>query len=196
VDRDNVFVDTARRGWSVRGIAVVLAMAALVGGCAEGSSERPVHTAIEPTMEVGMKLSSPAFEPGEPIPVRFTCDGSDVSPPLQLSDIPEQAVSLILVMDDPDAPNGVWDHWIVYDVVPQEIIDEAVATLGTPGTNSWRRTGYGGPCPPSGAHRYYFTVYALDTGLGLPSGADKAEVLEAVSGHVLAEAVLMGRYSR
>ena len=143
-----------------------------------------------------MKLSSPAFANGDTIPVQFTCDGSDVSPPLQLSDIPEQAVSLVLVVDDPDAPNGVWDHWIAYDVVPLEMIDEAVVALGTPGTNSWGRTGYGGPCPPSGTHRYYFTVYALDTGLGLPSRADKTEVLQSLAGHVLAEAILMGRYSR
>ena len=180
----------------MRGIAVFFTVAVLVGGCAGGSSERPVHTATEPAVEVGMKLSSPAFEPGEPIPVRFTCDGSDVSPPLQLSDIPEGAVSLVLVMDDPDAPVGVWDHWVAYDVEPQERIDEAVEALGTPGTNSWGRTGYGGPCPPSGTHRYYFTAYSLDTSLGLSPGADKAEVLEALSGHVLAEATLMGRYSR
>jgi hypothetical protein len=143
-----------------------------------------------------MKLNSPAFEHGETIPVRFTCDGSDASPPLQLNDIPEGAASLVLVMDDPDAPGGVWDHWVAYDVVPQEMIDEAVETLGTPGTNSWGRTGYGGPCPPSGTHRYYFTVYSLDTSLGLLPGADKAEVLEALAGHILAEATLMGRYGR
>jgi hypothetical protein len=81
-------------------------------------------------------------------------------------------------------------------VVPEEMIDEAVETLGTPGTNSWGRTGYGGPCPPSGTHRYYFTVYSLDTSLGLSPGADKAEVLEALAGHILAEATLMGRYGR
>jgi Raf kinase inhibitor-like YbhB/YbcL family protein len=195
-DRDNVFIYIAHRRWSMRDLAVFFTVAVLVGGCAGGSSEQPVHTATETTVEVGMKLSSPAFEPGENIPVRFTCDGSDVSPPLQISDIPEGAVSLVLVMDDPDAPAGVWDHWIAYDVEPQEMIDESVEGLGTPGTNSWGRTGYGGPCPPSGTHRYFFTAYSLDTSLGLSPGADKAAVLEALSGHVLAEATLMGRYSR
>lgn len=143
-----------------------------------------------------MKLSSLAFEHENTIPERYTCAGSDISPPLQISDIPEGTVSLVLVMDDPDAPGGVWDHWVAFDVAPLDAIDEAVGTLGTPGTNSWGRTGYGGPCPPSGTHRYYFTVYSLDTSLGLPMGADKAEVLEALAGHVLAEATLMGRYSR
>ena len=99
-------------------------------------------------------------------------------------------------MDDPDAPGGVWDHWIAYDIPTGTEIPEAVASLGTAGTNSWGRTGYSGPCPPSGTHRYFFAVYALDTNLGLGSGADKAQVLDALSGHVLAEATLMGRYSR
>lgn len=99
-------------------------------------------------------------------------------------------------MDDPDAPAGVWDHWIVYDIPPGTPIPEAVESLGTPGRNSWGRTDYGGPCPPSGTHRYFFSVFALETSLGLAAGADKSEVLDAISGHVLAKATLMGHYSR
>lgn len=143
-----------------------------------------------------MRLTSAAFEHEGDIPERYTCDGDDVSPALSVHDIPEGAISLALVMDDPDAPVGTWDHWVAYDIPLEGQIPENVASLGTPGKNSWGRTGYGGPCPPSGTHRYYFAVYALDAPLGLESGADKATVLDALSGHVLAEASLMGHYSR
>ncbi len=143
-----------------------------------------------------MRLTSSAFEHESVIPERYTCDGSDVSPPLTVHDIPPAAVTLLIVMDDPDAPGEVWDHWIAYDIPTDTEIPEAVGSLGTPGRNSWGRTNYGGPCPPSGTHRYFFSVYALDANLGLGPGADKAEVLDALSDHVLAEATLLGRYSR
>jgi Raf kinase inhibitor-like YbhB/YbcL family protein len=143
-----------------------------------------------------MRLTSTAFEPGTDIPAPFTCDGQDVSPPLSLQDIPAATVSLVLIMDDPDAPGGTWDHWIAYDIPLTTEIPQGVRDLGTAGRNSWGRTGYGGPCPPRGAHRYVLAVYALDTSLGLPAGADKPSVLEAIEGHVLAEARLMGRYQR
>ncbi len=100
------------------------------------------------------------------------------------------------MMDDPDAPAGSWDHWVAYDVPVTNLIPESVASLGTSGNNSWRRPGYGGPCPPRGSHRYFFTIYALDARLDLEPGADKATLLEAIEGHVLAQATLMGRYSR
>ena len=143
-----------------------------------------------------MRLTSPAFASGETIPVRHTCDGADVSPPLSIEDIPETAVCLALIMDDPDRPAGTWDHWVAYDIAVRHGVPQGVGSLGTPGHNSWRRAGYGGPCPPTGEHRYYFRVYALDARLGLPEGAGKEQVLEAMKGHILAEATLMGRYSR
>ncbi|HSM32613.1 MAG TPA: YbhB/YbcL family Raf kinase inhibitor-like protein [Anaerolineae bacterium] len=143
-----------------------------------------------------MRLTSSAFEDEGFIPRRYTCAGEDVSPPLSIHDIPAEAVSLVLVMDDPDAPAGTWDHWLAYDVQPTAQIPEAVASLGTSGTNSSGRTGYSGPCPPSGTHRYYLHAYALDVRLGLGAGADKAMLRTAMSGHVLAEASLMGRFSR
>ena len=143
-----------------------------------------------------MELTSPAFEHEATIPDRFTCEGSDISPPLDLSSIPTDTVSLALVMDDPDAPAGVWDHWVAYNIEPREHIPEATRALGTQGTNSWNRPGYGGPCPPSGTHRYFFTVYALDSELSLPAGATKTEVLDALEGRVLAKATLMGLYGR
>ena len=167
-----------------------------VGACSSGSVERPVHEASQTTTETGMQLTSSAFDHEGVLPERYTCDGSDVSPPPTLSEVPAAAVTFVLVMDDPDAPAGVWDHWIAYDIPTGTAIPEAVGPLGTPGKNSWGRTDYGGPCPPSGTHRYFFSVYALDTNLGLGPGVDKAQVLDALAGHVLAEATLMGRYSR
>lgn len=143
-----------------------------------------------------MELSSPAFESGGIMPARYTCDGSDVSPPLRIDGIPPGTVGLVLVMDDPDAPHGPWDHWVNYDVPPVNEIPEGVGAMGTPGLNSWGRLGYGGPCPPTGVHRYVFRVLALDAPLPLPAGATKAEVLAAARGHVLDQAVLVGRYRR
>jgi Raf kinase inhibitor-like YbhB/YbcL family protein len=146
--------------------------------------------------EDGMELTSPAFAPEGTIPDRYTCDGADISPPLNIAHIPTDTVTLALVMDDPDAPVGVWDHWVEYDIEPREHIPEDAGRLGTPGTNSWNRTGYGGPCPPGGTHRYFITVHALDTRLGLETGATKADILAALEGHVLAQATLMGLYGR
>ena len=143
-----------------------------------------------------MELSSSAFASGETIPARHTCDGADVSPALAIEDMPQGIVRLALIMDDPDAPRGTWDHWVAYDIPVTATVPEGVRSLGTAGRNSWQRTGYGGPCPPSGVHRYYFRVYALDAPLGLGEGAGKRQVLEAMKGHILAEATLMGRYSR
>jgi len=144
----------------------------------------------------GMRLSSPAFAPGETVPARHTCDGADVSPPLVIEDIPEGTAALALIMQDPDAPVGTWDHWVAYDIPVASTVPEGVRSLGTPGRNSWGRTGYGGPCPPSGVHRYFLRIYALDARLGLPERAGKQQVLEAMRGHVLAEAALLGHYSR
>jgi Raf kinase inhibitor-like YbhB/YbcL family protein len=143
-----------------------------------------------------MRLTSTAFAHGEAIPARYTCDGADVSPPLAIEDIPPAAVCLALIVDDPDAPVGTWIHWVAFDLPITGTVPEGVRSLGTPGRNSWRRTGYGGPCPPFGEHRYYFRAYALDARLGLREAVGRKQVLDAMQGHVLAEATLMGRYSR
>ncbi|MGI9642496.1 MAG: YbhB/YbcL family Raf kinase inhibitor-like protein [Acidimicrobiia bacterium] len=143
-----------------------------------------------------MELTSTAFENEDAIPVRFTCDGDGISPALALAGVPADAQSLALIMEDPDAPNGTWDHWIAYDIPVTDEIAEDVGELGTAGTNSWGLTGYGGPCPPSGTHRYFFTIYALDSDLGLDEGATKDQVLGALNGRILAEGILMGTYSR
>ena len=143
-----------------------------------------------------MRISSPAFEDEGDIPQRYTCDGENISPALVLEDVPPETVSLVLVMDDPDAPMGTWDHWVAYDIEPLTQIPEAAESLGTAGSNSWGDMGYGGPCPPGGTHRYFIAAYALDSRLGWDSGADKTSVLEAIHDHVLAEASLLGFYGR
>ena len=141
-----------------------------------------------------MRLTSTAFEDQASIPAEYTCDGEDVSPPLHIEAIPEEAQTLVLIVDDPDAPSGTWDHWVAFDIDPVSDIPRDVGALGTAGTNSSGTTGYGGPCPPSGSHRYVHQIYALDTSLGLGEGATKGEVFNAMEGHVLAEATLTGLY--
>ena len=150
-----------------------------------------------------MKLTSSAFTEGNMIPRKYTCDGGDASPPLTWRDAPAGAKSLALICDDPDAPAGTWVHWVLFDLPPiltglQEAVppDKAPKIGGTHGTNSWRKIGYGGPCPPSGAHRYFFKLYALDAQLSLGNNATAKEVQAAMKGHVVAEAQLMGRYKR
>ncbi len=150
-----------------------------------------------------MQLISSAFEEGGSIPSKYTCDGPDVSPPLGWSNVPDQAVSLALILDDPDAPAGTWVHWVIYDIPVNEagLSDEIpprreLESGARQGTNDFDNIGYGGPCPPGGSHRYYFTLYALDEHLNLPPGRTKAKLLEAMEGHILDEAQLMGTYAR
>lgn len=148
-------------------------------------------------------LTSTAFRPGAPIPRTYTCDDRNISPPLQWNDPPAGVRSFALIMDDPDAPGGVWVHWVLYNL-PAEArsLPEAVAPVAArpdgsrQGMNSWPRLGYGGPCPPSGTHRYVFKLYALDTLLDLAANANKAQLLQAMEGHILAQAELIGTYAR
>jgi Raf kinase inhibitor-like YbhB/YbcL family protein len=143
-----------------------------------------------------MKLTSPAFEAGGVIPSKYTCDGRNISPPLHIEDIPDDAASLALIVDDPDAPAGTWDHWILFNIPATTTDIGEDSSPGTPGTNDFRKQEYGGPCPPSGTHRYFFKLYALDTKLDLEAGLRKRAVEKAMKDHVLAEAELMGRYTR
>jgi Raf kinase inhibitor-like YbhB/YbcL family protein len=149
---------------------------------------------------------SPAFPNRAPIPRHYTCDGADVSPPLQFQDIPPSARTLVLLVEDPDAPDPrrpvkTWVHWVAYDI-PADIRGLAEgASKHMPdgaraGLNDWKRTGWGGPCPPAGNHRYFFRVYALDTELGDLGTPTKDELLRAMRGHVVGEAEWMGTYTR
>jgi hypothetical protein len=150
-----------------------------------------------------IRLTSKSFADGDMIPIRFTCNGEDVSPPLEWSGVPPNARSLALVMDDPDAPMGTWVHWVLYNIPPgTSSLAEGIPTgettlVGTQGKNDSRRSGYSGPCPPRGmAHRYYFKLYALDSDLKLPPGLRKSDLEKAIQGHILAQGQLIGRYAR
>ncbi len=152
---------------------------------------------------MSFEVTSPVFAHAQPIPARYSCDGEDISPPLAWGDPPEETLSFALISDDPDAPVGTWVHWVLYNLPAEgRALTEAVppdaelADGSRHGQNSWRRLGYGGPCPPSGTHRYFFKLYALDTVLELAPGASKQQLLEAMQGHVLSQAELMGVYSR
>lgn len=152
---------------------------------------------------MALEIKSPAFSEGGAIPGKFTCDGKDVSPPLSWSGAPAGAKSFALICDDPDAPSGDWVHWVVFDLPPTSTglpegvpARDEVAGGGRQGRNDFRKTGYGGPCPPGGTHRYVFTLFALDRELGLGAGATKAQLTAAMKGHVLAEGRLIGKYSR
>ena len=144
-----------------------------------------------------MKITSSAFQEGTNIPSKFSCDGADTSPPLQISDVPSAAKSLVLIVDDPDPPSGLFTHWTVWNIPPQtSSIAEGSTPNGVQGTSDFGKSGYGGPCPPSGTHRYYFKIFALDRELDLPSGAKRGQLDAAMKGHVIAQGELMGRYSR
>jgi len=183
----------------LRYLLVLLALSLLLGSC----SMRAAPESAGKGKAVTMKITSEAFDEGGMIPSRHTCDGADVSPPLAWSGLPENTVALALICDDPDAPVGTWVHWVLYDLPPEVTeLAEAVPTQETlasgakQGRNSGRKIGYSGPCPPSGTHRYYFKLYALDQGVDLSPGATKKQLVAAMEGHILAEAQLMGRYQR
>jgi len=154
-----------------------------------------------------MVLRSPAFEAGGEIPSRYTCEGEDVSPPLEWSKLPMGTRSLVLIVDDPDAPDPAapkttWVHWVAYDIEPSAgSLAEGASRSGMPrgarqGTNDWKRTGYGGPCPPIGRHRYFHKLYALDTTLGDIGAPTKAQVEEAMREHVIGSVELVGTYQK
>jgi Raf kinase inhibitor-like YbhB/YbcL family protein len=173
----------------------------LLAACGGAPAAAPATAG--PARGDGMKISSPAFVEGALIPGRYTCDGEDISPPLQWTAAPPETATLALVADDPDAPLGTWVHWVVFDLpaatmgLPEGVpAQPALEGGGVQGVTSFRKVGYGGPCPPSGTHRYYFRLYALDTSMALSSNATAADLRAAMQGHVLAEATLMGRYRR
>lgn len=149
-----------------------------------------------------MKLTSPAFQQKGKIPRLYTCQGENISPPLEIMQVPPQAKSLVLIMDDPDVPrtlrkDGMFVHWVVYNIVPTTIkIEENADPFGTIGKNTTGELGYMGPCPPDREHRYFFKLYAIDKMLSLPPGATKEEVLKEIEGHIIAQTELMGLYEK
>lgn len=153
---------------------------------------------------MSLSMESSAFKNGGDIPRKFSCEGADVSPPLKWDSPPAGTKSLALIADDPDAPGGTWVHWVIYNMEPQiRDLQEGIAQsdeipgIGRQGLNDFRKIGYGGPCPPPGKpHRYFFKLFALDTKLSLKARATKQDVGQAMKGHVLAQAELMGKYKR
>ncbi|MFH1711699.1 MAG: YbhB/YbcL family Raf kinase inhibitor-like protein [Patescibacteria group bacterium] len=149
-----------------------------------------------------MHIASSAFEHQGSIPAKYTCDGENISPPLIFSDVPDRAVSLVLLMDDPDVPknlraDGMWDHWVVFNIDPSTTeIPEGQAPPGTLGANTYEKNEYGGPCPPDREHRYFFKLFALDIQLSLASGSTKIAVEEAMKEHIIDKAELIGLYNR
>jgi Raf kinase inhibitor-like YbhB/YbcL family protein len=145
-----------------------------------------------------MKLTSPAFKQNEAIPAQFSCGGQDTSPPLVIEGAPKEAKSLALVLDDPDAPAGTWVHWVLWNIDPgtTQIAQGSVPPGAEQGVNSWQRKSYGGPCPPSGTHRYFFRLYALKERLNLPSSTTRKELDRAMQGKILAQTELLGLFSR
>src|SRR2546423_845199 len=148
--------------------------------------------------EAKVTLSSPAFQAGGTIPDQFTCKGANLNPPLQFSGIPAGAKSIALIVDDPDAPGGLFSHWVVWNIDPvtTQIGEKSIPAGAVQGTNDFGKPGYGGPCPPSGTHRYFFRIFALDRELDLPVGAKRSQLDTAIKSHVIAKGELMGRYAR
>ena len=184
-----------------RVLSAMAVLALAICGCErdDGSSE----ASEERSRDMAISVSSSAFQEGGMIPAKYTCDGNDVSPPLKWAGVPEGAKSIALITDDPDAPVGTWVHWVLWNMPPatRELAEGVPAKAQLPdgsrqGISDFGRPGYGGPSPPSGTHRYYFKVYALDAMLDLPNSTRKADLLKAMKGHVLAEGQLMGKYSR
>lgn len=186
---------------------VALAIIMLILNCSRNEktteTKTPVSSVKEETTMANIQITSSAFEEGKFIPSKYTCDGADVSPPLKWSNAPQNTKTFALICDDPDAPVGTWVHWVLYNIpatiteLPEGVpSDKTLSNGAIHGINDFKKYGYGGPCPPSGTHRYYFKIYALDTELKLAPGAKKSDVEKAMEGHILAKGELMGRYKR
>ncbi len=188
-----------KRAYSLLCIFVLITLVSACS-CYYGRDETPNQEEV-PIM---LQITSTAFAEGEAIPQLYTCDGDDISPPLSWTNVPDGTQSLALINDDPDAPGNTWVHWVIYAIPPDVTeleagipADEMLENGAIQGTNSFRRIGYGGPCPPRGnPHRYFFKLYALDADLDLPPGSTKAELEQAMEGHILAEGSLLGTYQR
>jgi Raf kinase inhibitor-like YbhB/YbcL family protein len=145
-----------------------------------------------------MKITTTAFQQGGNIPSKFTCDGADANPPLRFEGVPAEAKSLALIVDDADAPGGLFTHWLVWNIDPTTttVEENSAPANGVQGKNDFGKSGYGGPCPPSGTHRYFFKIFALDRQLDLAAGSKRAQLDAQMRGHIMAQGELMGRYSR
>ncbi len=150
------------------------------------------------TPQSPLHITSTAFKHHQSIPKIHTCQGSDINPPLTITNIPAETQSLALIVEDPDAPVGIWIHWLVFNIPPtgDRLSVKENSMPGIPGKNSWNHSAYGGPCPPTGTHRYFFRIYALDKELDIKEGCTKIALLDAMKNHILAQGELMGLYQK
>ena len=182
---------------------IILILMPTIIGCSARPQPAPVAPTPAAAKEGQLRLISSAFQEGQPIPSQYTCKGVNVSPPLEWGSGPKTAKTITIIADDPDAPGGTWVHWVLYNLPSDNIglvenlpPTEDLKAGGFQGKNDFGKIGYGGPCPPSGTHRYVFKVYAVDTGLDLKAGATKAEVEKAMEGHVVGQTQLVGTYKK
>jgi len=192
------------RKWILLALVVIAVLVALVMVVRAVARRKQAEVPVQ--VEGALTLSSPNFENGGTIPAVYTCDGEDISPALVWDNVPDGTRTFALIMDDPDAPIGTFTHWLICEMpgtarsLPEQVPtggEISTPTRAVQGRNGFDKTGYGGPCPPRGkAHRYYFTLYALDETLDMPPGFSKHQLRAAVKGHILAEVQLMGRYAR
>lgn len=195
-----------RTAWVLQGLGFLILLGALyvlLGRTETLTPEPDVTNSNQMPMDIHtLTIRSPAFQHEQAIPSKYTCDGEDISPPLAIDGVPEGAVSLVLLMEDPDVPttireDGMWDHWVLFNIPPKTTrIGEGETPEGMAGSTTNGSATYGGPCPPDGKHRYYFRVFALDTMLRLPLGASKKDIQHAMEGHIVAQGELMGTYAR
>jgi len=185
----------------LKNIVVLVAVPTLLFCSCKDSEQADSGAVGGKKMEI--QVTSSAFEEGGLIPPEYTCDGTDISPPLQWDAVPEGTKSIALISDDPDAPMGTWVHWVIFGLPAdtRELAenippDETLPNGAKQGTSDFGKIGYGGPCPPSGTHRYFFKIYALDTEVDLSAGAKKRELLKAMEGHILGQGQLIGKYKR
>lgn len=183
-------------------LVFLLAGMLVISGCVQNEGKRSTSKESPGTgkgnenMNIqSIKVFSSAFESNGTIPKKYTCNGKNINPPLEFQGIPEEAESLVLILDDPDAPMKTFTHWIVWNIGPVAKIEED-SIPGIEGMNDFRKIGYGGPCPPSGTHRYFFRIYALDKQLELKEGASRKELESEMIGHIIAEGELMGKCSK
>lgn len=179
-------------------VIIIIILAIIAGGFTFYLLFQEKEEPFEVAKKGNMKIESSAFQNNQSIPAKYTCDGENISPLLKISEAPEGAKSLVLISDDPDAPIGTWVHWTIWNIDPktEEIAEASIPQGAVEGVTSFGKPGYGGPCPPSGTHRYFFKLYALDITLNLDSSAKVSDIEQAVKDHVLDKAELVGLYGR
>lgn len=179
-------------------IIFLLITASFLASCQKLGNKGQVDLTKKANKQSDMRLSSPVFENNQYIPSKYSCDAENVNPPLLINEVPEGAQSLVLIVDDPDAPAGDWVHWLVWNIKPDitEIIEDSVPQGAVQGLTDFGKNEWGGPCPPSGSHRYQFKLYALDSKLDLESRVEKKDLESAMQGHILEQSILVGLYRR